>query len=315
MNYSMFTHAGFVLILLAVPLARGGEVDVAPESDCAHHHGPDAFGCSLAGHWLDPWPHSHFSPGGAPYIHNFGFEPAFLGRDLLATYGWAELEEGDEQELEFELEWALTRRIGFVIEQAYVWEDPDGESSVDGYGDLAIVPRFVLCEQDRFLLSANLEIEAPTGSDELGAGEEWHLAPFLTTWMDLGDWWALTSATGFEFALDSNETEFFLGVGLAKSFRLADPASPVGSHGGQGGAHHHHGHELPGGILSLIAELYGETVIDGDEDEEGRWIFEALVGASYSLFPGFDIRAGYAFALSGDSELDGALRLGAICHF
>ncbi|NIP98987.1 MAG: transporter, partial [Akkermansiaceae bacterium] len=78
-----------------------------------------------------------------------------------------------------------------VIEQAYVWEDPDGEPSVSGFGDLAIVPRIVLCEHERFLLSANLEIELPTGSNDLGAGQEWHLAPFITTWADLGHWWTL----------------------------------------------------------------------------------------------------------------------------
>ncbi|NIP98988.1 MAG: hypothetical protein GWO24_38560, partial [Akkermansiaceae bacterium] len=87
-------------------------------------------------------------------------------------------------------------------------------------------------------------------------------------------------------------------AGLAKSFRVTGD-----DHGKRATETVAHSHELPSGILSLIAELYGETVLKGEPEEEDNWIFEALVGASYSLLPGCDIRAGYAFPISNDSEL------------
>ena len=313
MSNLLFPRLCSLLLVSAAPLALGEE-DADHSEECGHDHGPacdaglpPAFGCDLTGHWLDPWSHAHFSRTGAPFIHNFGFEPAYLGRDLFITYGWAELDEGTEQEIEIEFEWAFTRRLGIAIEQPYVFGDPDGESSIDGFGDLAIVPRFLLCEHDCFMASLNVEIEVPTGDDNVGAGEEWHLAPFISTWSDLGNSWALTSASGFEFALESQETEFFFAVGLSKAIRIHEPhlfcPEPEDAHG----------NNLPTGILSLLAEVYGGVVIDGEE--EGEWAFEALIGLNYSLNSVFDLRAGYVFPLNDHSELDQGTKVGVIHHF
>lgn len=269
----------------------------------------DAFGINLSDHWYSPWQHTHLSPAGTPYLHNFGYEPAFLGRDLIINYGWAEHEAGSEQEVELELEWALTRRLGFVIEQGYHFENPSGAKNTNGLGDLAFVPRFLIVESDRFLASANLEIAAPTGSSAIEAGEEWHLAPFLTTWTDLGGWWTMTTATGFEFALDSNETEFFASIGLTKSFRIHDPHLFCSQTEGA------HGHNLPTGVLSLIAELSVSGVIDGDPKEENVFAAEALLGLNYAYNDLLDIRAGYLFPLNNNSDLEQGVIIGAVHHF
>lgn len=300
---------GTILFAAAASSLAGDAVVGCDDHDHGDHLGhPDPFGFNLSDHWLDPWVHLHLSPTGAPLIHNFGFEPAFLGREFFATYGRSELDEGDEHEIELELEWALTRRIGIVVEQPYIFEEPDGEPSADGFGDLAVVPRFVLTEFERFIASLNVEVEVPTGSSSVGAGGEWHIAPFLSTWLDLGDWWALTSAGGVEFALDSNEKELFLALGLSKAFRIHD--AERFSSGSVG-----HDHELPAGVLALIAELYLEGVIDGEEDEEDIFAFEGLVGLNYTMNSFLTLRAAYAFPLNGNSELDGGVRTGFICHF
>lgn len=307
MNRALFTWLGSIFLsLAAVPLRAGEE---------PHAHAPSSvqpFGWDLGDHWLDPWDHRHFSGRGTPYIHHFGFEPAYTGRDLLASYGWAELEDGEEQEVELELEWALTRRLGVVLEQGYIFEDPDGESSVDGWGDLAIVPRALLAEFDCFLATLNLEVEVPTGSDDVGAGEEWHLAPSLSTWADLGGWWTVSTNTGLEFALDSEETEFFFTLGLAKAIRVREGA--VDGHHDHHAGHHHHTESSLAGILSVVAELTGEVVLDGEEDEEDEWVFEALFGLNYAVSEAFDLRFAYRLPLQ-NSELEHGLQGGFIFHF
>jgi hypothetical protein len=44
---------------------------------------------------------------------------------------------------------------------------------VDGFGDVAMAPRLLLADLPTFLLSLNLEVEIPSGSESkgLGAGE------------------------------------------------------------------------------------------------------------------------------------------------
>ncbi|NNC90030.1 MAG: hypothetical protein HKN82_16355 [Akkermansiaceae bacterium] len=287
----------------------GHDHDAAGTRGHGHVAQPAPFGFNLTDHWLDPWVHWHRSPLGAPLLHHFGFEPAFLGKELFVTYGWGEFDEGEEHEVEIELEWAFTRRLGVVLEVPYAWDRPVGEAAVDGLGDLAVVPRAVLAETERFVASANLEIGIPTGSSRVGAGEQWSLAPFLATWFDLGDWWALSSATGLEFGLDSNETEFFCSLGVSKAMRIHD-ARRFGAE-----PPHDHGHGLPAGLLAFIGEVYLEGVVDGEADEENVFALEALVGISYTVGDLFDVRAGYTFPLNGNSELDRGVRAGVIHHF
>jgi len=306
MTSPLFTRLGLAVTgLLSAVVLAGEDHD---HSTCDHGHGEatDPFCFNLTDHWLDPWEHTHFR-NGAPLIHNFGMEPAFLGREFFVDYVYSALEGGEEHELGAELEWALTRRIGVVLEQGYLFENPDSGAQTEGWGDFAMVPRFVLADCERCIISANLEIAAPTGSKAVGAGEEWHLAPFLNTWCDLGDWWSLTTQTGLEFALDSDETEFFFTVGLAKAVRVFEAPAGTDIAG--------HQHELPTGILSAIAELSGAAVVDGDPKDEGVFELNGLIGLSLSATGSIDLRAGYLFPLNAHSELEGGMIVGAIHRF
>ena len=151
----------------------------------------EPLGFSLSGSWADPWPHRHFSTRNTPLIHSFGIEPAFLDRDLFLDTQFSSSEDGDELELEAEVEWALTRRIGMVFELPYAVMNPDTGKKVNGIGDLAIAPRFLLGETDRLKLSANMEVAFPSGGEDrdLGSGE-FGLAPSISGWVDLGNWFS-----------------------------------------------------------------------------------------------------------------------------
>lgn len=139
---------------------------------------PAALGANLLEGWLDEWPHAHYSRGGTPFVHLFASEPAFMDRDFFLDFALVNGKEGMEYEVEAEIEYALTRRIGIVIEAPYSYFDPDEGARENGLGDLAIAPRFLLLDYDRFLLSANIEFSFPTGDADRGFGAgETNLAP------------------------------------------------------------------------------------------------------------------------------------------
>ncbi|MCP4730262.1 MAG: hypothetical protein GY872_09320 [Roseibacillus sp.] len=289
---------------LPIVIAALAAISFAGEEQDHTHLTSDSAGPS--GHWGEPWEHAHFR-NGTPLEHHFGLEPAFLCRDLIVDYSDLTFAEESEHEFELELEWALNNRVGFIIEQPYVISDPDTGSKSSGLGDLAVVPRVVVADGGPWVVAANLEVVAPTGSSSVGAGEHWHFAPFINTWCDLGNWWTFSSQAGLEFAPDSGEKEFFFALGVAKSLRVWDEA--------HGGDDHGHGHERHGGILTMMAELSGTAVVEGDPAEEGVYELEGLVGLSLGVIEGMDLRLGYRFPLNDNSELEKGLTIGAIHHF
>jgi len=82
-----------------------------------------------------PADHTHFTRRGTPLVHLFFVEPAVLHRDFFLDYRSGNNVGGstDEQELEAELEWALTKRLGIVIEAPYLGLNPDAGPSTSGF--------------------------------------------------------------------------------------------------------------------------------------------------------------------------------------
>ena len=119
----------------ALVIAALATISFAGEEE-GHMH-PISDGAGSSGHWFDPWEHAHFREG-TPLEHHFDLEPAFLGRDLIVDYSGLTFAEESEHEIELELEWALSNRIGFIIEQPYIISDPDTGSESSGLGDLAV---------------------------------------------------------------------------------------------------------------------------------------------------------------------------------
>lgn len=253
--------------------------------------------------FLVPFEHIHRSERGTPYIHSFGIEPAFTGRDLFLDYAYREGNGVTEHESEMELEWAFTNRLGIILEVPYVWEDEEGVGSASGFGDFAMVPRALLIENDCFLLTAQTEIVLPTGSSNFG--NETAIAPGISMWNDLGNWWTLNTGVSIEHGFDADSTELLVGLGLVKSFgeRFEDHA---------GHDHDHHDHSSAG-QLNLHLEAYGSSPLNGAD--KGDINIEGLVGVSYSVTADFDIRAGYLFPVTSPREFDHGFTAGVIFHF
>ena len=288
------------------PAARSGEA--SPRSIPPDYPPPLGFSPSEA--WLDRWPHSHFSRRGTPFVHLFNLEPAFLDRDLFLDYRVAAGDEEDETELEAELEWAITRRIGLVIEAPLASVNPEAGETEQGLGDVAVAPRFLLAETDVFLLAGNLEVSLPTGSESRGLGSgEFALAPSLSAWLDLGggegNWFTLSAQVGTERGLESADGEWFYNAALTYSF-----LGPRLSHG----THDHTGHfHFPPGLTSLIVEYTGRTGVGGADD--GRSTGELLFGASYNLTEAWEARAAYQVPVGGERDIDYGYVLSLIYHF
>ena len=166
--------------------------------------------------FLAPFEHIHASKSGTPYVHAFGIEPAFTGRDLFIDHTFIEGDGFTEHESEIELEWAFTKRLGVIVEVPYIYEDVEGVGTTKGFGDLAIVPRALIIESDRFLLTAQVETVLPTGSSSFGGDTA--IAPGISMWNDLENNFTLNSIVSIEHGFDADETELVYGVGLVKSF-------------------------------------------------------------------------------------------------
>ena len=270
------------------------------------HDAPEPFGFDLSRGWFDEWPHAHYSRRGTPRVHTFNLEPAFLGRDLLLDYRFTSADEETEMEVEAELEWAFTRRIGMVFEVPFVQVNPEEGNTEEGIGDIAFAPRVLLAETERMILAASLEVSLPTGSESKGlGGEEASVGPSVATWVDLGRWVTFTAAVGTEHGLESGDSALTYGAALIYTFK--GPAFFAGSEH----AHGHHVH-FPPGMTSLIAELTGERALSGDAD--GEDVHALLLGISYTLSGDLEVRGGYEMPLGSPEAFDYSFVIGLIYH-
>jgi len=268
---------------------------------------PAPLGANLFEGWFDKWSHTHYSRQGTPFVHLFANEPAFMDRDFFLDFALTNGEEGMEFELEAEIEYTFTRRIGLVIEAPYAWLDPDDETSENGFGDIAVAPRFLLLDYDRFLLAVNMEFEFPTGNEDrgLGAGET-IFAPSISTWLDLGNDFTLQNNVGIEHGLSSDSDAFVWGGALTYSIYTKGEPEIIRSDGAVR-AH------FPEGLLNLIAEIRGEHPLDGED--EGNGTAEWILGASYSLSPHVEVRAALTFPAWNPREFDNGAIFSLIYHF
>lgn len=248
-----------------------------------HGHAPRRLlRTNLRRGWCAPAEHSHASACGTPLVHGLLTEPAFLGRDLFFDVTIAD----GETQIEAEIEWSLTKRIGLIAELPYT------EADTSGVGDAGLGIRALLVEERRFLFSASMEAELPTGSESRGLGSgSVALGANLHTWVDLGSWVTLQTVSGLEHVPDGSQTAFTWSAVLAKSFRTA-PLLRFSSRGG-----HDHGPAT----FNLLAEIQGATALSQNAGTtEGRW----LLGASYRLARDIDVRGAFSQSFGGDEEED-----------
>src|SRR5688572_15692184 len=131
------------LSLMSASSADASTEDEHDQHDHSHAEAelPAPLGLALAEGWLEPWQHADFSRRGTPFVHMFNLEPAFLDRDLFVDYvATKSIDDEKERELAAELEYAITRRIGLIVEAPLVYLDPKEGDTEQGLGDVALAP-------------------------------------------------------------------------------------------------------------------------------------------------------------------------------
>lgn len=296
-----FACTALLIVLTACVLlepARGEEL---------HTESPAAFGFDWTKGWHDRPVHCHFSPRGTPMIHSFRAEPAFTRRDFLLDYSTRSETGRSEQEIGAEVEWPISRRLGLIFEIPYVFVDADDGGPIDSFDNLAVSPRLLLAEYERFLLAIGLEVETTTGDTDGGIAEdEVALAPSFSAWIDLGNWWTVNTQSGIEYPTESSDAEFFFRSALIHTFGSGDIGA--GDH-----AHHDHTGELSPGLISVILEADLAAGLSGPED--GDWSAEGIVGLLVGLWDNADMRVGYQFPLSRSQDLNNGVTGGLLWHF
>ncbi len=304
----------------------------------------DASGQTFWQELFEPWPDQHASPLDTPYVHPFFAEPAYLDRDLLIDYHVTSGVDGeaDEQVVEFELEWALTKRLGILLEMPVVANDPFAGPSAEGIGDIAVGGRALLIDAPRFLLSAFIEVEIPTGDADRGLGEgEAKFFPAALWWVDLGKWTTFQGQFGPEIGLESGETEFLYFMAVTKSWQgpvmfdhacrcmkcghcsgwsrehYGEHAGHNGNghddHNGNGNGHDHndHSHHAPG-LVTLYMEAVGVTPL-GLMAEPTQ--FEGVLGVGYALTEDWELRFAARAPLFRPERLDREFIFSLLRHF
>jgi hypothetical protein len=303
----MTTLSTFRLLvaLLAFVLGACRSAPLGCETGCdlPRPERPPPLCADLCRAWCAPVDGEHASRRGTPYVHAFHLEPAFLGRDLLLHLE----REGDEYELEAELEWALTRRLLLVAELPFAWTD-----EAEGLGDVGLGLRGLLVETDRLILSAQGAVELPTAKEGLGA-DEVVLAPSLLAWTDLGSRLTGQAGAGLSWGTESGDTTLEWGVSLAKSFcfrpLFASWCSPNARAHEEHGHHDEHEHAS---WLTLFLEGRGEYPVSGAE--AGTSTHELLLGASVPVTEGLDVRVGWSLLWPEGGDADSGWVVGLTVH-
>ncbi|MFT5467928.1 MAG: hypothetical protein ACI8UO_003036 [Verrucomicrobiales bacterium] len=215
-------------------------------------------------------------------VQPFFVEPADRHNALIFDYGFRSGDEGNEHEIGFELEYAFNERFGVILEQGFLFLDGS-----EGLGDLAVVPRVFLVESESFYLTANLEVEIPTGDSTL-TSDEVALAPSLSARWDVDGGWAVHGQFGVETALDSDETELFTRIALIHGVGASDK-------------------------LAMILE--SEFAVGVGGDESGDVHAEGVVGLSYAMRENFATRLGFQFPISSPREFDAGFIVGGVFTF
>lgn len=226
-------------------------------------------------------------------------EHAFVDRKVRNDFDARFLrEEGELFVNELVFEYAFTRWFALEFSQPYLITSPDVGESAAGLGDLSLGARFQLTRADEtggFILSTALEGSLPSGEEDVGAGEEYEVAPVVALdWAIGSGLFKLQSQAELEFAIPrgagESEAEAF-GWNTALSYFRSDLVVP---------------------LLEFNIEL-------AELEEDVQQIFAVTPGVVVSLQEiagkSFDVAAGAQIFFGADREEDVAVLVSLRHHW
>ncbi len=152
-----------------------------------------AWICRCVGVWLcfaTASAHAHGIVGNRTFLEPFVTEDANPKNEfVIAKPGFFNTSEGNEFALGFALEKKLAAHSSVVIEGERTSERAGGEPHAEGFQNLGILFKYSLWQspEREFILSPALEIELPTGDQDVGAERDPVVTPLLLFARGLGD--------------------------------------------------------------------------------------------------------------------------------
>lgn len=226
-------------------------------------------------------------------------EHAFVDRKVRNDFDVRLLrEEGELFIDELVFEYAFTHWFALEFTQPYLITTPDVGESTQGLGDLGIGARFQLTRADEtggFIFSTGLEGSLPSGEEDVGAGEEYEVAPVVAVdWAIGSGLFKVQSQAELEFAIPrgagETKAEAF-GWNTALSYFRSDLIVP---------------------LLEFNAEF-------AELEEDVQQIFAVTPGVVVSLQEiagkSFDVAAGAQIFFGADREEDVAVLVSLRHHW
>ena len=142
-------------------------------------------------------------------------ETAQIGKQgeiaISQSYEYAAAKDGTSGGTLSQFEYGLSDRAELLVEPFfYVWEHPDGESKVDGLGDLEITPSYEFVLEDGWVpaMLAAFKLKVPTGSQDAGSSGKYDYMPYLILGQHYGGWtFNVNLGVNFVAASDAGPSE------------------------------------------------------------------------------------------------------------
>ncbi|MEN8145325.1 MAG: transporter [Gemmatimonadota bacterium] len=269
-------RAGLALTMLALSATTAGAQEVHERAEDSHEHADD---------------HDH----GLHFAHPIFTESASPDTKIRLDYARTWEEDANENEVEFEAEYAFHRSFSIELVVPYVSLNPDAAPSESNLGNVEVALKFAnfAFEDSGVLLGYGVEFGLPTGDDEQGIGSDhlWEIEPFLNLGVKQGDWEIQAfSVFGIPTNQDEGEeieTEFK--YDLSTLYHVSDR-------------------------VQALLELNGEVGLSGDEAGEG--VVSLAPGLKVAPLADRSLFLGVGVSLPlGEQEVDATLRVSAFYHF
>jgi hypothetical protein len=128
---------------------------------------------------------------------------------ISQSYEYARAKDGTSGGTLTQFEYGISDRAELLVEPFfYTWENPDGESKVEGLGDLEVTPSYKFILQDGWVpdILAAFKLKVPTGSEDAGSSGEFDYMPYFILGQSYNGW-ILNVNLGVNFVTKSEEND------------------------------------------------------------------------------------------------------------
>ena len=247
------------------------------------------------------WEEPEQEPDQAPRFRLLKIPATVFEREVRMNYSFTNNGDSgklDEQELEFEFEMPVSRRLLIEVEPKIVSVSPDHGSDHSGFGDTSLITRVMLFETRKTTLLTILDAKFPTGSEDLGLGSGMTtISPGIGMWRDLGRRFALHGFLGLDIPVsgtthETPDTTVIYGTALTKTLTPKD--TPLF------------------GNLTLFVEINGSSDVGSDNDTT---IVSILPGVRWNLGHEFWLMPGIEFPVIGRDGFDNRIWFSVLKDF